>query len=353
MQINKRSLEKLLDHKKKLHFSRGGKFKILYFSDLHSHYLHMDPRTYEAMEKMIEETQPDLVYFLGDLPGGPEKRKEAAEMLSIMSRPMDKRGIPWTLVFGNHEGSICRGKTREEIGRIFERDCPGCLFKTVKGLHGVSNHVIPVYASESSDKIALTLFGLDAGSDISAMNNDCGFEGDMIEYLSKAGKLGGRDRFDIVRFDQVMWYWQVSEAIEKMNGKTPALLMTHSGYHETKILEENPVGTEVVGEFAERPRVSPLTNGLFTAALQRGDVIGMYYGHNHVCVVEGKYCGIRLGYVGSIGYDAYGTKQPHSDKERNRVRGARLITLNINDMKNYESRYLFASDFVPPIVEVK
>ena len=55
MQITKRSLEKLLDHKKKLYFSRGGKFQILYFSDLHSHYQKMDPRTYEAMEKMIDK----------------------------------------------------------------------------------------------------------------------------------------------------------------------------------------------------------------------------------------------------------------------------------------------------------
>ena len=353
MNITQAEVKKLLSNKRKLAFRNSGEFKILFFSDFHSNWKkNPDPRTYQAIERMIEDKQPDLVYLLGDLPGGPTNRKEALAMLSELTKPMDKRNIPWTMVFGNHDDSICRGYTMDKIERLLRTGCPGCLIKNATGIHGFSNHVLPIYYSEGSDKIALNLFGLDAGRDISAMNTDYNLRKDIIEYLSEPVVLRARRRFDIVRFDQIMWYWHVSEAIEKLNGPTPALMMTHSGLGETKILEEFPENLGVVGEFGEEVKVGAINSGLFAAGLQRGDIIGFYYGHNHINIAEGSYCGIRFGYVGSIGYNAYGMKRAMSDREKNRLRGARLLTINRDDILNYKSEFISANDYVAPVIEV-
>lgn len=354
MSITQNELKRILSNKFRLSFGNRGTFRILLFSDFHSHYKHQDPRTYEAFEKIIDDKNPDLVYLMGDLPGGPVKPAEAVEMLSALSRPMDKRGIPWTLVFGNHDDSICRGMPMDRIEKLMEKKCPNCMIKNYgKKIHGYSNHAIPVYRSESDDSISFILYGLDAGRDISAMNEDYELNGDIIEFLSAPKRLTARRRFDIVRFDQVIWYWELSKAVETMNGKTPALVMTHSGVQELRVLGDFPKNLDVDGELAEEIKVGAINSGLFMAGFQRGDVIGFYCGHNHVNTGEGKYCGIRFGYAGSIGYDAYGTKKPHSDRERNRLRGARMLTFDRDDIINYRSEYIYASDYVAPVIEVK
>jgi len=352
MNITESGLKKLLSNKRKLAFRNSGEFKILFFSDFHSNYKNQDIRTYQAVERIIEDKQPDLVYLLGDLPGGPTNRRESVEMLSELTRPMDKRNIPWTIVFGNHDDSICRGMPMDKIEKLLERSCPGCLIKNAKGIHGFSNHVLPIYYSQGSDKIALNLFGLDAGRDISAMNLDGHLRGDIIEYLSATAPIKARRRFDIVRFDQVMWYWTVSEAIEKYCGRIPALMMTHSAPNEVKLFEEFREELGVVGELAEEIKVGAVNSALFTAALQRGDIIGFYFGHNHINVAEGSYCGMRMGYVGSIGYNAYGMKKPMSDREKNLLRGARMLTIHRDDILNYKSEFISANDYVAPVIEV-
>ena len=104
--------------------------------------------------------------------------------------------------------------------------------------------------------------------------------------------------------------------------------------------------TEMVGKFDEKIRTGPINSGLFATILQRGDVIGLYYGHNHNNTAEGKLCGIRMGYVGSIGTNGYGVQKVNTYAEINSLRGARVLTFREDDILNYSSEFLYAHNYV-------
>ena len=74
---------------------------------------------------------------------------------------------------------------------------------------------------------------------------------------------------------------------------------------------------------------------MFHAALTRGDVKGMFVGHDHVNDYIGSYYGIRLAYDASIGYATYGGE----------MKGGRVIELNKSDLTTFNSRMVYAADY--------
>ncbi|MBO4219486.1 MAG: metallophosphoesterase [Clostridia bacterium] len=339
------ALKEQLDTKVKLNFSREGSFRILLFSDIQCS-RNGDPRIKEAMEKIVCDKSPDLVLWGGDNPFGAGTEEEFIELISFFSEPMEKRGIPWALTYGNHDDAMLKSASVDRAQQIMESEFPYFVSKHTDGIHGVSNYVLPVYASDGSGRIALNVFSLDTGRRISEMNGEGVLRADIRSSVRLENPVMGLDNgFDIIRFDQLKWYWDTSEMIEKANGKTPAIMLTHYCPHETVAIRDNPEATGMTGEFSESISPGPLNCGLFATVLERGDVMGIYFGHNHRNSAEGRYCGVRLGYIGSIGFDAYGFKRDF-DSVKNRLRGARLLTFDEKDIENYTSEYIMASDYV-------
>ena len=62
----------------------------------------------------------------------------------------------------------------------------------------------------------------------------------------------------------------------------------------------------IVGERNEDECPGPVNSGLFSAMLERGDVKGVFCGHDHVNTYCGNYYGILLGYAGNAGFGTYG-----------------------------------------------
>lgn len=80
----------------------------------------------------------------------------------------------------------------------------------------------------------------------------------------------------------------------------------------------------------------------FSAILDRGDVRGVFCGHDHVNTYVGNYYGVMLGYAGNTGFGTYGL----SGAERNRLRGARVFNLTQQDDDvDIETHMVFAADF--------
>ena len=79
----------------------------------------------------------------------------------------------------------------------------------------------------------------------------------------------------------------------------------------------------IVGERNEDECPGPFNSGMFNAILERGDVKGVFVGHDHVNDYYGNYYGVLLGYAPGTGFGAYGL--PGAD--RNRMRGGRVSEL--------------------------
>jgi hypothetical protein len=75
--------------------------------------------------------------------------------------------------------------------------------------------------------------------------------------------------------------------------------------------------------------------------LDRGDVLGIFVGHDHVNDFVGNYFGIRLGYSGNTGFGTYGL----DGEEENRLRGARVFILREDNPGVFETFMVYAQGY--------
>ena len=97
----------------------------------------------------------------------------------------------------------------------------------------------------------------------------------------------------------------------------------------------------VVGERNECVCTGPFNSGLYAAILERGDVKGVFVGHDHINNYVGNYYGIYLGYSASTGFGTYGL----DGSEKHRLKGARVFILDEDDPENFETYMVYASDY--------
>jgi hypothetical protein len=98
---------------------------------------------------------------------------------------------------------------------------------------------------------------------------------------------------------------------------------------------------EVTGERNEDECPGPFNSGLFSALLERGDVKGVFVGHDHVNNYVGNYFGIMLGYSANTGFGTYGLGGADND----RLRGARVFVLNEENLEDIQTFMVYASQF--------
>lgn len=319
-----------LNLKHTLRFNSNGKFKILIFSDIQDWNNMTSTDTLKYMNAMLDQEKPDLVLLAGDNHAGAKATQETMQAyLDVLASPMESRKIPWAQVYGNHvEGGykFDNGFSKELQQKIFEA-YPYNLSKAGT-VYGVGNYVLPVLAS-GSDKIAFNVFMLDSHSYLE--NYIKGFE---EEALVKRALYSGKT-YDCIHFDQIKWYWDTSVALEKYNGaKIPAMMLFHIPLYEWNYIIHNKVQTGMTGSKGEDICAPEVASGLFQAVYERGDVKGIFCGHDHVNDFEGTYMGIKMAYCATIGNYEYCGQN----------RGARIIEIDENDAFNFTTRMLYTKD---------
>ncbi|MPN04180.1 hypothetical protein SDC9_151416 [bioreactor metagenome] len=154
--------------------------------------------------------------------------------------------------------------------------------------------------------------------------------------------------------DQIAWYEQTGNALKTHNGgqMMPSLLFQHIPVPETyellrrpKLLElpDSVMGQvswakglfvlkdDVKGTLGEGPCSPDFNNGQFQSWVNPGDVLGAFFGHDHVNDFEGYVDGIMLGYCRTAGFVAYGDRGHQA---------VRLITLDENNPNTFSTEML-------------
>lgn len=312
-----------------LYCREDGSFRVLCVSDFHAYHDRevWDPRLKAALELLIAEHRPDLLFIAGDLTHdeeglGSEERLHA--YYEDIMEPCEKRGIPWAHVPGNHD--------RESgLPTHVAASFPHCLSR--KGpsfLHGYGTYLLPVWRKGKEvwgPACCFWAFDSHAGMrDYSAM---CGIgEPLVLPYLPT-----GFDNSCSVFYEQCAWYWEVSEAMEARYGhKTPGVMMLHTPLAEHTLIAANPTAVNFRGEFGEFVGGVAFNTGLFAAAYERREIREIVAAHDHFNSCSGEYMGITLSQDAGLGYDAYG---------RDSVRGGRLIEWN---PAGFTSRHICLKD---------
>jgi hypothetical protein len=115
----------------------------------------------------------------------------------------------------------------------------------------------------------------------------------------------------------------------------------HIPLPEFSLMWENRENHHVVGEKNENVAPGSFNSGLFGTVLDRGDVLGIFAGHDHVNDFVGNYFGVMLGYSANVGFGTYGLEgdAPH------RLRGARVFVVNENEPEAFETFMVYARDY--------
>lgn len=317
----------MMDTKHKLQFSQNGTFRVLMMSDIQESTTY-DKRSLQSICAVLDQAKPDLVVLGGDNCCGPEihSLQEFEEFLRIFAAPMEERGIPWAHVYGNHDHDVpC---DINDMQRIYE-SYPMCVSShTDDTVHGKSNFVLPIY-DHSGQNIVFNVWGLDTNHEVSALNHLVP-EGNMEQAANlPQNPLYIGAVWDGLYFDQLMWYWNTSCAMEKEWGyKIPGLLCMHMAPQEFVMAQANPQRCVKNGNYSEELSAAVFNSGIFSQILQRGDIKTISCGHTHMNDFEAEYCGIRLCWDACVGYRCYGIDS---------LRGGRLFEIKEEDPWNLQT----------------
>ncbi|WP_394282178.1 metallophosphoesterase family protein [Corynebacterium sp.] len=326
-----------------LKFNADGTFKVIQFNDTQDDHL-TDRRTIEFMGKALDAEEPNFALINGDvISSGPQTNEQVYQAINNVVLPMESRGIPWALTWGNHDEDSTEDGTQVFEPQLLEfiRQYKYNLNAADDDVYGESNTHLLVSGTQNTPKFALWL--LDSGRYI---NNDLAGQ--------PTDELPG---YDFLRPNQIRWYEDNSAAMEEQFGtKVPSLMFFHiptfehrdmwfgGPYNNTEEQHAAAVARHgIQGVKHEGVYVGAFNSGIYSAVRERGDVLGIYCGHDHINTYHGNYFGVELGYGPGTGFGTYGLNDGTWDQHT--LRGARVFEMNENSERVYDAtRLVFAKD---------
>lgn len=315
---------------KKLSFDENGKFKIMQIADIQET-ASVSPDTLRLIRLALEKEKPDLAVLTGDQIYGihpsfymGNRTLKAKNTICEIIKPFEELNIPFAVTFGNHDCQV--GLTNAEQADIYS-SCEMCIHGEFAAEDDKGTFRLPIY---DGDTHVFDVFLIDSnGQSITG------------EYLPVSKK-------------QLNWYKNERE-IAKENGKyTPALVFQHIPVPEFfDVIKQVKRGTggaveafrnykgkfyvlpdeikNAGGFMHESPAVPDVNSGEFSILAEKGNVLALAVGHDHINSFVAQKDNIKLIYTQCAGFNVYGPKLK---------RGVRLFELDKNDLSKFETHTL-------------
>ena len=325
-----------------LQFGADGTFTILLFADLQDTQF-ITKQIISGEKSVLADTSADLIVLLGDQMDGANPimhlgngEQNCLKTLKALLEPIAESGIPFAVVFGNHDYDAPISIEQQVAFYESYETCIGVNYGSETSDTGA--FALPVYRADGTAK-ALELYFFDSGS-----------------YLPNGD-------YDTVSAEQVAWYNEQSALLhtENDNQALPAVAFFHIPLPEVyDMLTEVEEGTEgsfegvgvgegkyyladsdtiFTGDVSEPPCPSSSNNGLFDAFLNNGDVFLAVNGHDHTNSYIGSLHGIDLANAPGSSFTSYGDED---------TRGVRLFRFTEDNVKNYETLHVRYNEYNSP-----
>ena len=291
--------------------------KILVTTDLHlCDDMELINKTLALLARHVEAEKPDLILFTGDVVLTDHQQVDCIQF----GRFMEKMGIYWAYVFGNHEA-----RAEKEYHKYLMlknlTSFPHCLSKLGDpSLFGYGNFFINILSSETSIQQSIVM--LDSGRNTSPTHN---VENDAPAELKC---------YDFLKKGQIEWYKNNILNLEKEYGKFKSIMMMHIAlceYQEVMELDENenyvPTGKAEIlyGGMYESIGCSEFNSGMFKAIKELGSTQAVVVGHDHINDFCAKYDGVYLVYAQCGGYNTYTMGSNFGWDEKDWMQGVTMI----------------------------
>lgn len=297
-------------------------FKILLFTDTHfSFYKIRQQYAVTGMVGHITREKPDLVIITGDVSMGIFMARKNMMIAKIMER----FGVPFAFIMGNHDAQVDFSIDREEVIRLYTTFPHAVMDLGPNDVEGFGNYYIHI--TDGKD-IIRTLFFLDSG-----------------KYTTREEerrlKLPFRG-YDYIKESQIRYYNQTMDSITFDDRIVPSTVFVHIPLPE--YAEAIKTETPIRGKMRENPHIPSFNSHFFDVILAKKSTDSVYCGHDHVNDFVVDYKGIRLAYVQSSGYSLYNplVKWPLKGGPHELV-GCTLMEIDHNG--NFTDRVFFNKDF--------
>lgn len=309
---------------------KNGKFKIMQIADTQEKAA-VNPDTVSLITSAVEKEKPDLVVFTGDQIMGysatfkTKTRDKVRKTLFDLTKPISDKGIPFCATFGNHDDN-CGVSNKEQMETIY-KSLPGFYYGRMMGDDDPGSYSIQIKDS-AGEKNIFNLYLVDSNS-----------------YDENGG-------YAPVNKKQIENYRNEREKIKKENGKyLPSLVFQHIPVCEIyDVITRTDKGTKgaveafrthknefyvldkenaAEGEFMHENPASPDRNeGQFEALKEKGEVLGVFFGHDHINSFVREKDGVKLGYTQGCGFNTYGPGNK---------RGVRIFELEENNLGEFST----------------
>ena len=303
----KREVEELLSTKHKLTYNDDGSFRVLIIADAHMNTGGNATDVQEVKDRiklLVDHENPDLVIYTGDNTINSYSESQLRANLDAIVGYVEEKKIPWCHVYGNHDEEYGMKKAKQqEIYESYEY----CVSKAgPSDIFGVGNYVLGVYKQDGS--LGSVIYCMDSGA-----------------YASGGG-------YDYIKANQVAWYKQTSELLQKYNGGelVEGMMAFHIPLYENRLAYNNRNNKDIVSEWdGERNEdicsSNKDMNDMFETMLARGDIKAVVTGHDHINDYMFNYYGIKLCNSPNVSDLIY---------HDHRMQGARVFDLNLATLDN-------------------
>lgn len=312
-----------------LRFNSDHKFKIMQIADTQE-IPAVSPDTLSLINNALDREKPDLVIFTGDQIKGYSKKfkKDPAiieSTIDILVEPIAKRNIPFMVTYGNHDAQ-CGIDNRGQYKFYAKYD--NFISGDLRNSDDVGTADIQIYSS-TEDKPVFELYIIDSHGKAKDSAGYAPVDKKQIEwYVSRREQLkaenGGYLPSLVFQHIPVPEFFDVIKKVPKgTKGAVPAY-----GAHENEYFVLNDETIAEGGFMLESPASPDVNTGEFEAMSEKGDVLGIYVGHDHNNSFVVKYKGVDLGYTQGAGFNVYGPGEN---------RGVRIFELDETAPREYKT----------------
>ena len=312
-----------------LRFNSDHKFKIMQIADTQE-IPAVSPDTLSLINNALDREKPDLVIFTGDQIKGYSKKfkKDPAiieSTIDILVEPIAKRNIPFMVTYGNHDAQ-CGVDNRGQYKFYAKYD--NFISGDLRNADDVGTADIQIYSS-TEDKPVFELYIIDSHGKAKDGAGYAPVDKKQIEwYVSRREQLkaenGGYLPSLVFQHIPVPEFFDVIKKVPKgTKGAVPAY-----GAHENEYFVLNDETIAEGGFMLESPASPDVNTGEFEAMSEKGDVLGIYVGHDHNNSFVVKYKGVDLGYTQGAGFNVYGPGEN---------RGVRIFELDETAPREYKT----------------
>lgn len=298
--------------------------KILQLTDIHLceslTTVFPDRKALKACYDVILQAEPDLILVTGDLvypvPLATFSNNNMRPFYAFF-RFMNNFGIPWAMVYGNHDTEVFASHRSEELAWMFDAFSYSHQQGEMLGQTLLYSKVQPQIYGRYNQYVRI--------ENTDGILNRLLFLIDSNDYIVNSHEIND---YDSVHGDQIEWY---AETIDKESRQAervvPSFVFQHIPFQafadaDAALRAGEHDAVYLFGENAEKVSCPEKESGFFDTILKKQSTQAVFVGHDHLNNLGVKYKGVDLVYGKSIDYIAY----PGIAKQTSQ-RGGTLVTV--------------------------